>query len=236
VDATLRDKLDAITRLMERAGTVHEAESAAEAMQRLVLRHNLSAEDLSGLGKSEKEAYEAGFIRVGEDRTQGLQWRLNLIYVLAEYNFCAFIRYGSHGGSGTIVGQPSNQEAVRAMFDATVPTIERIAANEWYLLKNDLQRLYQAGSPGAVGWKNSFKIGFPAGLREKMRLERVHEISEDHRVSALVITKDEEIKLAIKEKIGKTTTHQGSRPTNADGYYKGVEKGRAHELRERINS
>lgn len=219
---------------MEAAGTVGEAEAATAAMQRLVLKHNLSAEDVDNLNTSTKETYDADFIRVGDRKTQGLQWRLNLLYVLAEYNFCVFIRYGHHGGDGVLVGQKSNKDAVRMMLDVTVPTLERIADSEWYLLKNDSARCRAAGYPTATAWKNSFKIGFVAGLRLKMQLERKSEALGDDRVSALVSLKDVELKEAVEETVGKTSTHRGSRPTNAAGYNRGVEKGRTHELQSRI--
>jgi len=200
-----------------------------------MLKHNLTPDDIEGLGGDRtQESYEKGFFRVGEDRTPGLQWRLNLIYVLAQYNFCAFIRYGVHGGSGVIVGQPSNMGAVKEMYEATVETIERLAEPEWFFMKTDLERMARAGYPKAAAWKNSFKLGFPDGLRQKLYLERVNQLKEMENGQALMVVKDHEIAEAVKEKVGETTGSKSSQPTNFDGYQRGVEKGRAHELRERL--
>lgn len=234
MDATTRKKLEDVKRLMEAAGTVGEAEAAAAAMQRLIFRYNISEEDLAGLGKSTKEEYDVGFIRVAPDKKPGIQWRLNLLYVLCDYNFCSFIRYGHHGATGVIVGQPTNQTAVQEMFDITCTTVERLAEDEWFMTRNDLRRWGGAGCPPATAWKNSFKIGFSAGLKLKMQLERKSELLGNDHASALVLVKDYELSVAVKEKLGKTSTHKGSAPTNVDGYKRGVEKGRAHELQDRI--
>ena len=234
MDTTTRKKLEDIKRLMEAAGTVGEAEAATAAMQRLMFRHNLTAEDLATLDTSSKEEYSADFISVGDRKSRGLQWKLNLLYVLAEYNFCVFIRYGHHGGDGVLVGQQVNKDAVRMMFDATVLTVDRIADLEWYLIKNNLTEWYKAGGPSTTAWKNSFKIGFVTGLRLKMQLERKSEVLEDNRASALVSLKDMELKEAVTETVGKTSTHKGSAPTNAAGYNRGVEKGRTHDLQSKL--
>lgn len=234
MDLTIRKKLQDIKKLMEAAGTIGEAEAAATAMQRLVLKHNLTTEDLTSLGKSTKEEYEAGFIRVAPDRKPGIQWRLNLLYVLAEYNFCAFIRLGHHGATGYVVGQPSNQEAVRTMFESTVGTVEKLSESEWYYFRNDL-RWFRTGCPTATAWKNSFKLGFSAGLRIKMGLERKNELDQIEGASALVLVKDHELKEAVEENLGKVVLHKGSAPTNTDGYYRGIEKGREHELQNRLS-
>lgn len=234
MDNVTREKLAGVKRLMEAAGSVGEAEAAAAAMQRLILRHNLTAEDLLGLGEQAKEGYEGLYFRVGPDHSQGLQWRLNLIYVLARYNFCVFIRYGHHGGHGIIVGQPSNQEAIVEMFHATVATIERLGESEYRALRSEPDTFRVAGSPGSVGWKNSFKLGFPAGLNQKMNLERMQEKKDDPKVGAMVLVKDADLEKAVEDVVGKTGTHQGSKPTNANGYRRGVEKGRAHEPQARL--
>lgn len=235
MDSELRSRLEKIRRLMEAAGTVGEAESAAAAFQRLILKHNLTEEDLKGLGEERSEAYGGLFIRVAPDRKPGIQWRLNLVYVLAEYSFCAFIRYGVHGATGVIVGQSSNQEAVKSMFQSTVETVDRLAEQDWYLFNNSYDWI-RAGKPTATGWKNSFKIGFAEGLRQKMRNERSSMAKELEAgvVSALVVVKDAELKEAVQRVVGKTTTHKGSAPTNRDGYQRGLERGLAHELRERL--
>lgn len=235
MDATIREKLEKVKRLMENAATVGEAEAAAAAMQRLILKHNLSVEEVASLDSTQaREEYAADYFKVGDRKTQGLQWRINLIYMLSEYHFCAFIRYGHHGGEGIIVGQQTNKDAVRMMFDVTAAAIERIADTEWYVTRNNYQEWYRAGCPTATAWKNSFKIGFVAGLRAKMRAERQFQALEAPKTTALVSMKEVELKEAIDEKVGKVGNHRGSAPTNAAGYSRGVEKGRTHELSERL--
>lgn len=236
MDPMTRKKLENIRHLMEAAGTVGEAEAAATAMQRMILKHNLTAEDLEGLGKQEREGYEGLFIRVAPDRKPGIQWRLNLLYLLSEYSFCAFIRYGIHGATGMIVGQPSNQEAVRVMFQATVETVERLAEGEWYAFRSRERDWRNAGEPASMAWKNSFKIGFSVGLRQKLQMDRKAIAIEDVKVNALVLVKGAELETAVQQAVGKTTTHKGSAASNVNGYQRGVEKGLAHELQKRLDA
>ena len=234
MDQSLRDKIANIKELMARAATVGEAEAAAAAMQRLVLRHNLQPEDIDSSTKSEKEEYASNFIRVGEPRSPGLQWKINLIRVLASADFCTFIRYGDHGGDGVLVGQPSNQEIVRQMFETTVPTVERLAETEWTFMRFDNARMYEAGYPKAAAWKNAFKIGFSAGLSQKLWLERQKELDQIEGSGALIVVKDHELQEAVKEKVGETKSGARQKPVNLNGYVRGVEKGREHEHRTRI--
>lgn len=232
MDNVLREKLGKIQRLMSAAGTVGEAEAAAAAMQRLVLKHNLDTADLEGLGETEREEYISRYIVLGSKGSSGLQWRINLAYVMGEMNFCAFIREGFHGGTGWMVGQASNVDAAEEMFKSIAEANERLAPTEWYSFRNSSR--YDGSS--TVAWKNSFKIGFVAGIRMKMRMERqtVAQELEAGVVSSLVVVKEAELKEAVAEKIGKTTTHKGSAPTNVNGYQRGVEKGLSHELQGRL--
>lgn len=237
MDATTRKMLDGIKARMERAGTVHEAEAAAAAMQRMILKHNLTSEEVTGLGKAEREEYISQYIELGPKGTPGLQWRINLAYVMGEMNFCVFIREGVHGGTGWMVGQASNVEAAQVMFQSIAEANERIAETEWIAFRNSVEWMY-AGSPKAMAWKNSFKIGFVTGIRMKMIMERqtVAEELEPGTISALVVVKDKELQAAVNEKIGRTTTHRGSAPTNRSGYERGVERGLAHETRSQLDA
>lgn len=233
MDSNLKEKLIGIKGLMERAGTVSEAEAAAAAMTRLVLKHNISEEELASLGVVDKEAYESGYIQVGPNGSSGLQWKLNLLYVLSEFNFCKFVRAGKHGGDGYIIGQPTNQKIVIEMFNVTVQTVERLAVDEWYIMLNDWERMMNAGNPKASGWKNSFKLGFPSGLHLKLMMQKA-ELEKDDTTSALMVVKDGELDKAVEEKVGKLQKSRGSNPTNRDGYYRGVERGMRHGLVEQI--
>ena len=233
MDPMTRRMLDGIKSRMERAGTVAEAEAAAAAMQRMILKHNLDAADLENLGKQEREEYISKYIILGKEKTQGLQWRVNLAYVMGEMNFCAFIRQGIHGAKGWMVGQASNVEAAEVMYVSIVDANERLAPTEWAaFIRTSEGRFANSGS-----WKNSFKIGFVQGIRMQMLAERKRVAGELEAgtVSALVLVKDAELKQAVNEKIGKTTTHKGSAPTNSSGFQRGLEKGLSHEFRARLD-
>lgn len=234
MDNELRKKLSAIQGLMDRAGTVAEAESAAAAFQRMIIKHNLKLEELEGLGRKDHEDYLSKYVVLGAKGTTGLQWRINLAYAVAQMNFCAFIREGVHGGTGWIVGQASNVDAAEQMFKTIVDANERLAPLEWSAFRTTPEGTFT----NATAWKNSFKIGFVTGIYRKMQMER-QKLSQELEagvVSSLVVVKDGELQQAVSEKIGRVSTHRGSAPTNRSGYERGVEKGLSHELRSRLDA
>jgi len=235
VDRDTREKLEKIQRLMEGAGTVGEAEAAASAMQRLLIKHNIDASELESFGKRDHEEYEAVVIQVGPKNSQGLQWRLNLVRVLAEHGFCTFIRIGMHGGVGYIVGQRSNIEAVQLLFTATVETVERLANQDWPSFRNRFNDWHQVGCPTSVAWKNSYKIGFAAGLWRKLHQEKQALEAGDVTTSALVVVKDAELSAAVDRTIGKTVMRRESRASNSDGFGRGFSRGMEHEVHGRLD-
>jgi hypothetical protein len=237
MDKELRSKIEGIVARMDRAGSVHEAEACAAALQRVMLRHNLTQADIDAASGIMHEEYISKFVQLGEARTPGLQWRINLAYVMAEMNFCVFIRCGVHGGVGWFVGQASNIDAVEVMFKATAETSDRLAPTEWAEFQNSSE-FYTYGRPKARAWKNSFQIGFVTGIRMKMRSEREKMAQELEAgvVSALVVVKDAELEQAVNEKLGKTTTHKGSAPTSASGFQRGVQRGLEHSFRDELSA
>jgi hypothetical protein len=234
MDNELRKKLEGIQALMNRAGTVAEAESAAGAMQRMMVKHNLETADLEGLGQKAHEEYLSKYVVLGAKGTTGLQWRINLAYAVAQMNFCAFIREGVHGGSGWMVGQASNIDAAEQMFKTIVDANERLAPLEWSAFRNTPEGVFM----NATAWRNSFKLGFVTGIYRRMQMERqkLSQELETGVVSSLVVVKDGELQQAVSEKLGRVTTHRGSAPTNRSGYERGVEKGLSHELRSRLDA
>ena len=237
MDPLTQRMLDGIKSRMERAGSAAEAEAAAAAMQRMILKHNLDAADLQGLGKERKEEYISRYIQLGPKGSSGLQWRINLAYTIGEMNFCAFIREGFHGGTGWMVGQASNVDAAEQMFKSIADANERLVTLEWYSFRNSYEYI-RAGQPSSVSWKNSFKHGFVAGVHTRMKNERVamSKELEAGKISALVVVKDAELKQAVAEKIGRTVKSGASQPNNHNGFMRGHERGMAHETRGRIGS
>lgn len=236
MDAVVLEKFQKIQTLMERAGTVGEAESAAAALQRLMIKYNVDAAELEAAGKRDHEEYVSQFIELGKKGSSGLQWRINLIRVLAQAGFCKFIRIGVHGGIGYLVGQPSNIDAVRRIYEATVATVERLAERDWPAFRNRYNDWIRAGSPTAMAWKNSFKLGFSAGLWSKLQQEKQAIEAGEVTVSALVVVKDAELDEAVQRIIGNLVPSRNSTASNSSGFGAGYARGLAHETHDSIDA
>lgn len=228
MDATSKSKLEKIARLMEAAGTPGEAEAAAAAFQRLVMKMNLTAEDLKGLGKDDGAEYVSQTVIVAPEGKTGVTWRVYLLNAVARYNFCQAIRVGAHGGRMYLVGQRRNVEAVMSMYVTMGPVFERLAVASWHAEAAEARRLGWR-APHKVRWTNSFLQGVPAGLIAKFKAERAEEEAADASVSALVVVKDAELRRAVTDLVGGTTTPKHKINSLSSAYESGYQAGRDYE-------
>ncbi len=119
-------RLARIEALAERAGTLAEAEAAAAALSRLLLRHNLS---LAEVGEHRDRA-DAGGVTAREHRlANGAAWRHYLLHALAQTHLCRAIRH--KGDRATLVGHPHNLAVVTDLYRWLSAAIERLANRTW---------------------------------------------------------------------------------------------------------
>jgi Protein of unknown function (DUF2786) len=138
------ERIRKLLRLAENAGaTEAEAASALERASALLLRHNLSMEQIA-VSASQREV-------VGEERIRtgwAGSWRGSLLGVLARHNLCSpFVHRRDRADTVVIVGRPANIEATHAMYDWIAEQLERFAQEEW-LVFNRAQREALAKAPG----------------------------------------------------------------------------------------
>lgn len=223
MDSNLKDRLEKIQRLMENAGTVGEAEAAAAAFQRLVMKHNI---DLAELGGDEPEEYVFDSIDLKETKATGLKWRTTLLNVLAKYNFCLLVVNGRlSGGRLTLVGKPANVAAVKAMFTTMHITFERLCAQGWKDF-NRQQPTLAAITSGRT-WRKSYLLGVPSGLYDKFKAEREEELVETPAANAIVLVSEAELQQAVDDYFGGLRSSKPRRAkVNTDAYGKGYEAGK----------
>lgn len=224
MDRDTKARLEKIQALMENAGTVGEAEAAAQAFQRLVMRHNLSAEELAGLGQAEREAYMVKMVVLGGFNERGITWKRSLLTVIARFNFCDTIRYGTTGAMMAVIGQRTNIDAVETMYHTMVSTFTRLSHETWAARKHELP----FSKPRA--WKFSFLMGVPSGLMDKFTAERESEVAADSNVSALVEVKGAELEDFLANEfpnvVNRMTTYGVS---DGSGYRAGYKAGREYQ-------
>lgn len=225
MDTALKSRLEKIQRLMEGATSVGEAEAAAAAFQRLVMKHNVEAAELESLGTSTEDAFIFEHMDVTETQKTGIRWRLSLLHTLAKFNFCMIVRDYYLDGGLTIVGKESNVRAVQAMFLTMVPTFQRLAADSW----KQTQLLYPvaAMTSGGRKYRKSFLLGVPSGLHDKFTAERKQELKETPHANAIVLLSDEQLKNAAEDYFGKLKTGKARSATvDVLGHKNGYDAGR----------
>lgn len=236
----LLEKLEKIQRLMENAGTPGEAEAAAAAFSRLLLKHNIDARDLENQGHRVKSKYILYPIQLMENGKPGLTWRVFLVHVLAKYNFCEAIRHGAHGARMFLVGEPENIAAIERLFFMMVPTFERLAelgfleATERFDNLPFATRKYgNVKKPHRTSWKNSFFLGVPRGLTEKLETDR-RESMEDSIVNAVVVAKDQELMDAVNSFFAGLEPGGKAQIADKSAYKAGFAAGRNYATEERV--
>lgn len=244
MDRVTREKLEKIQALIEGAKTQGEAEAAASAFQRLVLRHNLSAEDLNKLGQTERETYGSMYVAVAKAGEAGVTWKVYLLWGLANLHFVAAIRQGNHGATFQLIGQKTNIDALQTLFSLLVPVGERLAVEGYAAHVVEIQKAHPRRSAkdlrnmglivSKVLWTNSFKLGFQKGIYTKLKNERAQEVKADENVSALVVVKDSELAEAIDQLAGETRDQNTKVRVHGSAQRAGFRAGMEHETSARL--
>lgn len=153
------DKIKALRRLSEnRSATVSEAASAAARIQELMLKHQLTEDDLSDdepIGEDSEPLYRGKTWR---------RWQGSLSVNIAQVNACRVVKSSDVGGIKRIrlVGRPEDRANVRYLFDYVSREIERHV------------RLHLA----SVGFKRtrneaeSYRLGFVEAVSARLKAMR----------------------------------------------------------------
>ena len=189
------DKLAKIKALSDRAGTLEEAQAATAALSRMLLRYNLTMEQVTVHLDGQ---HDRGFVRQDATIENGAMWRAILLNSLARAHFCRCVRHGSNG-THSLFGQPHNIVVVKDLYSWLVDEVERLAKTGWPVhLAADIDRITDrytdptgvyADYPGDVverycrqqiayatgqqrAWKNSFRQGAVSAIGDTLREAR----------------------------------------------------------------
>lgn len=256
VDRELAGKIERVRELMERAGTPAEAEAAAAAFQRLIMRHELSEEEARTLTGSRRDEVVLRRVRLWPAGRQGVTWRFHLMIVLTRFNFCRLYREGPAGADVLVIGTEKNLDAVTRLYQMTEPAFERLAEAAWdealrafrvaYLVTRGVLKADDAtrvvstavvlrGRPNRQSYLASFLLGVPSGLYDKLKSERAEEIATLEGAQALVVVADQELDEAAERLIGEVTAgRRGPGARDGQAFRRGYDAGRSYEDREPV--
>jgi hypothetical protein len=150
------ERIRKLLRLADNAGaTEGEAAAALERANALLIRHNLTMDQVS-VAVGEVPAIGEQAIRTGWAGS----WRGSLLGVLARHNLCSpIVSRRRKADTIVVVGRPANVQATHAMYDWIAAQLERFALEEWTAFNRD-QRAAPAGvpwCPGCEHWTATYR-------------------------------------------------------------------------------
>lgn len=143
-------KLAAKAESANEIGNIEEAAAFSAKVNEMLTQYNLDMAEL-GTG-SEEEIGDEKFLDMNLD----YRWKVNLLTVLCEYNYCKVVyykhfkdvRYNRHGRytvyekekSVSIIGRPDNVEVVRYLYSMLVSQFQTIAGTAWRAYLKDVRK------------------------------------------------------------------------------------------------
>ena len=122
----------------------HEAQRAIEHAQRLLLKYNMTMNDVKIAADDVKET-------IIENGKRASTWKSSLLNVIAEFNYGTFLIYSGGGNfKYSVIAKEVNFIVIKNMYEYLVEAIDRMAKDY---------------SGKGVREKNSYRIGIVNGLR-----------------------------------------------------------------------
>lgn len=203
----LIDKLQKVANLLDNAGTPGEAEAAAAALSRLLLKYNLDEADVrAAQGSAAKSHIVVRPITITPGKSAA-KWQWLLLNTIARHNFTQLVKRGGSSNAGWIAGTNENIDAVLDLNARLSIVFKRLASESW-----KAQPPHTVYFTTRAKYIHGFLLGVPAGLSERFRLDRKQDEEADRRVSALVVTTERQLSEAVAAELGRTT-HTGRRST-----------------------
>ena len=208
-----------------KSDNVNEAAVAAAKLSEMLLRYNLTLEDIPGAQKKADP-----FVNVKSD-TETLrlpQWRELLANSIAKANLCKCVT--TRSGIAWL-GRESNVEVAQFIYETCANDLLRIADGLWYAIK--------AALPGedlvhGKQWKHDFMMGAADGVKQKLEAERAR-LQQEANVNALIIRNSRELAVFTHQQYPHLTSgsyyHRGN-----NAYALGVQTGRNIEFKSGVGS
>jgi hypothetical protein len=150
---------ECLNRTVDKGFSPGEAEQAAERVQELLMKYNLSLVDIQGRTKDgKKRSYTKHFYDLlGKQKAHDSDWVCVLVNIIAMHNFCRAIHVPPIGKM-VILGEAHNIEVAEYLIDYLIPRIERVCSSAWavyygYEKRNTFRRGFLQGCVAGIGHK-----------------------------------------------------------------------------------
>ena len=213
--------LERIAKLMQMAdgGTQHEAENAAKMAQKLLMKHNLSMDDVNtDIDEKERAVMDDRFnMRDVWKKAEG-NWIAILYNQVAINNLCKIITHsGGRWKDITIIGTKANVSMVQFTCQQLIPRLRKAEQNEW---KN------YNGYDKRGKFRRGFLIGATVGVGQQLEAQLRQMKQEDKNVEGLVIYSDKAVQEYMDNKWKNLGKARRSSTSSNDGFQSGKAVGR----------
>ena len=191
-------KLQAFKKSAEEIGNEHEALNAAAKIAQIIKEYNVNLEELEYNDVEKGIIHE--FVRVDVYKSIGGVWRERLWVALSKSCFCRayYVQspyYKSNKGDMVLIGNKTNIEALKAMYDAISFRIVELSKQKW-----------KEREGGEKMSKDKFQRHYLMGVVESIRerLKEEYKASEaEINSSAVVLYNDKAISKYVQSTFGK---------------------------------
>ncbi len=120
----IHKKLSALLTLEEQPGTPQEAVAATEAIQRLLLKYNITRDEIHRSDEI-KSKYDRLFVNLKTTTPWLTEWKIALAAVIANHNLCV-VTHIAKKGIIFIFGEEHNIVVVKQLFDFLCEQLQRL--------------------------------------------------------------------------------------------------------------
>ena len=231
-DAVL-DKIEKLLAMADR-GTLHEAETAAAMASKLLLKFNLSMDDVDTRIDDKERAVTDELFEMGKiwKKAEG-NWIQNLYSAVARNNLCKIIlkpRYGGPrwtvmGKDIWVIGKRTNVDMVNFMCQQLIPRIRNLEGRSW--------KEYQ-GWDKRGKFRRGFLIGATVGISQQLAEQLRSLKKEEPKLDALIIYNDRAVETYVSQKWPNLSKGRGSSTSSNDGYSQGKSAGKNMQIRKGV--
>lgn len=217
------DSFEKILNLMDNAGTDGEAQAAASAFRRLLLKENMTEEEVrSRLGdrQPDPEVESRTYFSHQPRKWYGQEYT-TLLNIVAKNNLTTWLIY--EGSFGIIVGRPHNIDRTIEIFEKTKAAADRMLREA---RSDTLAKVFRQD------FGRSYLRGFLAGLHKRYEMEKTYDSANE---TALVLSFSEENDEYISNQFGKIVHREVKHEkVNSFAFRQGMDAGKNYTDKESI--
>lgn len=207
-------------------GSLEEAETFSAKVEELMIEYNI---ELSQVKLEENEG-EFDKWMYGEkvsykDNQAGQRWRLNLVEVLCEYNFCNYT-WNARSHTFRVYGRMENVDTVVWMYNFLSIGLLRLA-QEAHVNRNEFDQIMYGQN--RYSFLKDWLIGAVVGLNRKFRLQREQSVHAEE-IGGLVLYNREALDRFLKQEDPKVKSVRMKQINVGSAYAKGVKAGENYNI------